>query len=101
MAAVESKIANCETIIGYTFSNKRLLHEALQTSGVGAVPKNTRLAVYGNMALNKELCHLWWTMDLDKGKTALFSLLNIVFAKAHTIARKLDGDQKHCPEFGS
>lgn len=77
---VEAKIENCEAIIGYNSNNKRLLCEALQTSGNGAVlfnnvwtqvPKNTRLAIHGDIALNMALCRLWYPSGLSKGAIAL------------------------------
>lgn len=71
MDAPQAKIQSCETIIGYTFKNKTLLYEAIQTAGIGVVPKNTRLAVYGDSALNKELCRMWYNMDLSKGESTL------------------------------
>ncbi|KAL9626064.1 MAG: hypothetical protein Q9164_007953, partial [Protoblastenia rupestris] len=66
MEDAQSKIQNGETIIGYTFNDKRLLWQAIQTSGIGPVPKNTRLAVFGDMALNKILCRHWFQLNLSK-----------------------------------
>jgi len=71
MDAIDHKIQTCEAIIGYTFRDKRLASEALQTSGIGTVPKNTRLAVYGDVALNMALCRLWYPAGLDKGACSI------------------------------
>ncbi|KAF7510029.1 hypothetical protein GJ744_007133 [Endocarpon pusillum] len=67
MDAAQAKIQTGEAIIGYTFNDKRLLWQAIQTSGTGAVPKNTRLAVFGDTALNKMLCSRWFALNLSKG----------------------------------
>jgi hypothetical protein len=75
MNNIEEKLEHCESLILYTFNNKLLLCEALQTSGYGIhwrgayaqVPKNTRLAVYGDTALNMAYCSLWYPKHLDKG----------------------------------
>lgn len=75
MGNVEEKVKLCESIIAYTFNNKLLLCEAVQTSGAcinwrgtyTPMPKNTRLAVLGDMALNMTLCRLWYPKGLDKG----------------------------------
>jgi dsRNA-specific ribonuclease len=83
MDANQLKIQSCESIIDYTFNDKRLICEALQTAGAGTfmyhgawtpVPKNTRLAVYGDVVLNMALCRLWYPKDLSKGTTASFRL---------------------------
>lgn len=75
MEDIGGKIQLCESRINFTFKNKLLLCEALQTSGTyinwhGAftlIPKNTRLAVYGDTALNMTFCRLWYPKSLDKG----------------------------------
>lgn len=75
MENIGEKIQLCELRIMYTFKKKLLLCEALQTSGYPThwegtsvwVPKNTRLAVYGDTALNMALCSLWYRKNLDKG----------------------------------
>jgi hypothetical protein len=75
MNNIDEKLQHCESLILYTFNNKLLLCEALQTSGYGIfwrgayawVPKNTRLAVYGDTALNMAYCSLWYPKHLDKG----------------------------------
>ena len=80
MDNIETKLQLCESRIAYTFSNKLLLCEALQTSGYGifwqdvytSVPKNTRLAVYGDTALNMALCSLWYPKGLSKGLMTSF-----------------------------
>lgn len=75
MGYVEESVQRCESLISYTFKNKLLACEALQTSGYHVswhgthtpVPKNTRLAVFGDTALNTALCRLWYPKALDKG----------------------------------
>lgn len=75
MANAEAKTKSCQSIIQYTFNDKLLLCQALQTSGNPIiwrniwtpVPKNTRLAVYGDAAFNKALCHMWFSTELNKG----------------------------------
>jgi dsRNA-specific ribonuclease len=84
MDTIELKIQSCESIIDYTFNDKCLLCEALQTAGAGTpmywhgawttVPKNTRLAVYGDVVLNMILCRLWYAKDLNKGTITSFLL---------------------------
>jgi hypothetical protein len=64
---MDTKTQTCETIIGHIFKNKLLVQEALQTAGTGPVPKNTRLAVYGDAALTMMLCRQWYNMSLSKG----------------------------------
>jgi len=69
------KIQRCETIIEQTFQNKDILHEALQTAGTGRIPKNTRLAVYGDAALNTMLCRQWYKANLSKGDYTLLAVV--------------------------
>ena len=96
MDAAQAKIQTGETIIGYTFNDKRLLWQAIQTAGIGTVPKNTRLAVFGETALNKMLCHRWFQLNLSKGES-----ISVVLASLRFWHRRLDDDQKHGPEFPS
>jgi hypothetical protein len=71
MNATPAQVEICETIIQKTFQDKDILHEALQTAGIGRIPKNTRLAVYGDAALNKMLCRQWYDRKgLNKGDYA-------------------------------
>jgi hypothetical protein len=79
MDNIEEKLQFCESLIAYTFNDKLLLCQALQTSGTyinwrgnyTRVPKNTRLAVYGDIALNMALCRLWYPTELNKGTITL------------------------------
>lgn len=96
MDAAQAKIQTGESIIGYTFSDKHLLWQAIQTSGIGAVPKNNRLAVFGGTALNKLLCRLWFQLNLSTGEFASLVLANLSF-----VYRRLDDDQKCGPELKS
>ncbi|KAI5457495.1 ribonuclease III domain-containing protein [Mariannaea sp. PMI_226] len=71
-------IALCEKIIGYSFASKVLCAEALNTAGdtrarlvfdgvYTVLPKNDRLAVYGDSAADFYLCSLWLRQKkLDK-----------------------------------
>lgn len=65
----------CERIIGYRFTDRRRLLEAINMSGVGvslkgtaiAVPKNDRLAVHGEKAAEYSLSRRWVIAPLTKG----------------------------------
>ncbi len=96
MDAAQAKIQTGEAIIGYTFTDKQLLWQAIKTSGIGSVPKNTRLAVFGETALNKMLCLRWFQLNLSKGESA-----SIVLASLSVVPRRLDDDQKRGPELES
>ena len=71
----QAKVDLCEALLEYSFNDKKLLCEALQTSGevivwgntIVKIPNNTRLAIYGDLALSKALCGLWYPKPLDKG----------------------------------
>lgn len=74
---MESKVNICQDIITYTFANPIDILTALNMAGSGGlifqqrftrVPKNTRLAVYGNSAAHSHLCRHWIRTQLDKGK---------------------------------
>ena len=75
MENIAETIQLCELRIMYTFKNKLLLCEALQNCGYAinwhgtntTVPRNTRLAVYGDIALNMALCSLWYRKKLGTG----------------------------------
>ena len=65
------KISLCESIIGYEFESKLLCAEALNAAGDGMaiytlngllhrMPKNDRLAVYGDSVADSHLCDLWY-----------------------------------------
>lgn len=65
------KVSRCEAIIGYVFESKILCGEALNAAadamawytldGRGHhMPKNDRLAVYGDSAADLYLCSLWY-----------------------------------------
>ncbi|SPN98714.1 uncharacterized protein DNG_01758 [Cephalotrichum gorgonifer] len=72
-ARFAGKVLRCEGIIGYAFKSKTLCGEALNAAGdhmsvytldgaLSQMPKNTRLAVYGDAVAAAHLCGLW----LDK-----------------------------------
>lgn len=96
MDVVQENIQTGETIIGYTFNDKHLLWQAIQTSGISSVPKNNRLAVFGDTALNKVLCRRWFHLNLSKGEFASIVLAGLTF-----VHRRLDDDQKRGPELES
>jgi len=68
----ESKLASCETSIGYIFKDKLLLLQALNNSGepiyhAGAwhkVEKNDALAILGDARVDAVLCRWWWDKTL-------------------------------------
>ncbi|KAJ3454426.1 hypothetical protein MRS44_018320 [Fusarium solani] len=71
------KVSQCEEIIGYCFNDKVLCAEALNTAGDAKsfyildgfyrqMPKNGRLAVYGDSIAESYLCSLWVQRELDK-----------------------------------
>ena len=76
----DNKIALCEDIIGYTFNNKVLCAEALNTAAdaksvcvIGGffkkIPKNNSLAIYEGSAATLHLCKLWRELNLEPGKS--------------------------------
>jgi ribonuclease-3 len=64
----ENKLALCETLINYTFTNKFLLLQALNNSGkpilyanqLHLIPQNKALAILGDAQLQVIMCHWWW-----------------------------------------
>ena len=73
------KVFRCETIIGYVFESKTLCGEALNTVGgdmaaytldgtLRWMPKNDRLAVFGDAVAASCLCSLWLDSGLSKGQ---------------------------------
>lgn len=71
------KVSQCEAIIGYTFKSKLLCAEALNAAAdpqavytmngfFKKMPKNDRLAIYGDAAAACHLCNLWVQSGLDK-----------------------------------
>lgn len=69
-ARLHNKIAVCEAITGYSFRDRHLCAEALnRLDGDAALvlkdgepvrlPKNDRLAVYGDVVATAELCRVW------------------------------------------
>ncbi|KAM0315144.1 hypothetical protein ACHAPQ_011646 [Fusarium lateritium] len=71
------KVSQCEALIGYTFKSKLLCAEALNAAAdpqavytmdgfFKKMPKNDRLAIYGDAAAACHLCHLWVQRGLDK-----------------------------------
>lgn len=73
---METKVLDCGQIISHSFPEPLLILEALNTSGQGVVyrgqrlslSKNTRLAVYGDLAATRYLCSLWVKTSLTKGR---------------------------------
>ncbi len=96
MDAAQAEIRTGESIIDYIFTDKNLLRQAIQTSGAGPVPKNTRLAVFGDTALNVALCRRWFQLNLSKGESA-----SILPASLTSVPSRLDDHQKHGPELDS
>lgn len=71
------KVEQCETIIGYVFMTKTLCGEALNAGGESlyflggaslTVPKNDRLAIYGDSVAASYLCRLWYEGGREKGQ---------------------------------
>ncbi|KAF5689525.1 ribonuclease III [Fusarium circinatum] len=71
------KVAECESIIAYEFNSKSLCAQALNTAAdsmsvcvmdgsIKKIPKNDRLAVYGDAAAAAYLCSLWIKRGLPK-----------------------------------
>ncbi|KAF5550731.1 ribonuclease III domain-containing protein [Fusarium mexicanum] len=71
------KVAECESIIAYEFNSKSLCAQALHTAADSMsvcvmdgsfkkMPKNDRLAVYGDAAAAAYLCSLWIKGGLPK-----------------------------------
>jgi hypothetical protein len=71
------KVSQYESIIGYTFKSKLLCAEALNAAAdpqavytmngfFNKMPKNDRLAIYGDAAAACHLCNLWVQQGLDK-----------------------------------
>ncbi|RYP68737.1 hypothetical protein DL771_006467 [Monosporascus sp. 5C6A] len=71
------KVLRCEDSIKYSFRSKVSCAEALNTAGDAMstyvsdgsflrVPKNDRLAVYGDAVANFYLCGLWLELGLEK-----------------------------------
>ncbi|EWY79919.1 hypothetical protein FOYG_16983 [Fusarium oxysporum NRRL 32931] len=71
------KVSQCEAIIGYCFNSKVLCAEALNAAAdsksvyildglLHRMPKNDRLAVYGDSAAAFYLCSVWVQRGLDK-----------------------------------
>ncbi len=67
MEAFNDKIAQCESIINFTFSNKRLAAQALNRCGL--YPKNDRLAIYGDAMLKAQLARKFIDTTLSLGKS--------------------------------
>ncbi|KAJ4128986.1 hypothetical protein NW768_007512 [Fusarium equiseti] len=72
-----AKVAECEDIIGYSFESKLLCAEALNAAADSQavytmngffrrMPKNDRLAVYGDTAVTFYLAGIWLENGLDK-----------------------------------
>jgi ribonuclease-3 len=64
----DTRVSTCETLIKYTFTDKLLLLQALNASGVPIhyagewrdVQKNNVLAILGDAYLDTILCRWWW-----------------------------------------
>jgi ribonuclease-3 len=89
MDSLESKITTCETIVSYDFGNKLLCAMALSTfQTMGAVqgafrmlPRNDRIAVYGDAVASSYLCRKWFDTGLQKGGscTAICDYIMLIF----------------------
>ncbi|KAH7092615.1 ribonuclease III domain-containing protein [Paraphoma chrysanthemicola] len=82
MDTVEEKIAKVEEIIGYSFTDKLLCAEALQTAGapnnrltvngtLHAVNKNDRLAILGDSVMTVVLCEFWYGYQNGQGSAPI------------------------------
>lgn len=71
-------VSQCEDIIGYTFESKPLCGQALNMAAdsravyalggtMQRMPKNDRLAVYGEAVAAAHLCGLWLDSGLPRG----------------------------------
>ena len=71
-------VRGCENAIGYIFTDKRLCAEALNAAGPSGswyvdngshrtLPKNDRLAVYGDSVAAPVLCRRWYLGNQNKG----------------------------------
>ena len=97
---IEGKIATCGQIIGYSFANTLLVLEALNMSGGRVyfqqesmpVPKNTRMAVYGDSAAEFNLCARWVRTTLTKGNVALLFFRLEQLLVTDDIYRSMDVD---------
>jgi hypothetical protein len=76
MDLLNQKVSLCESILDYTFTNRTLCAEALNTSGTllvwenasQALPRNQRIAIYGDSVIRAQLCRQWWhATNLTKG----------------------------------
>lgn len=64
----DTRVSVCETLINYTFTDKLLLLQALNASGVPIhyagewrdIQKNDVLAILGDTYLDTILCRWWW-----------------------------------------
>jgi dsRNA-specific ribonuclease len=78
MANVETQIATFETTIPYEFDNKVLCARALSTyptmgviEGVlRTLPRNDRMAVYGDAVVESYFCRKWFDAGLEKSTVA-------------------------------
>ncbi|KAJ2975578.1 hypothetical protein NQ176_g5445 [Zarea fungicola] len=90
----DSKFGDCvkhiENTIRHTFSNKKLCAESLNNAGPTAsvyvadrqfttLPKNDRLAVYGDIVATSMLCRDWY----DGGSTAWTAMRNDVLSNEY------------------
>lgn len=75
-------ITHCERAIAYSFSGKFACAEALNTAAdamacyhdgrsIRKLPKNDRLAVYGDATAQRVLCRRWYTDGYPKGTVAV------------------------------
>ena len=61
-------VSELEELIGYTFNNKLVAWEALQTKGCGGfVDGNKRLALLGDAVLKMEVLKKWYFTSLSRG----------------------------------
>lgn len=105
----DSKFGDCvkhiENTIRHTFSNKKLCAESLNNAGPTAsvyvadrqfttLPKNDRLAVYGDIVATSMLCRDWYDGGSSKGMSTavahLRCLLLLIIKKAAWTAMRND-----------
>jgi ribonuclease-3 len=81
MTNIDAKIARVEEIIGYTFTDKVLCAEALQTAGfpqdrltitgtIHLIRTNSRIAVLGDAVMALVLCEVWFPYRNNQRKNS-------------------------------
>ncbi len=102
-APFDDGVFRCEQIIAYTFKSKAICAEALNAAGdyrsVCAVdgtyhhiPKNDRLATYGDIAASLQLCGLWLELGVQNGGPRLADALAAVIDEAPDFWPTIQGE---------